>query len=81
MPYRKRVEWPPHVREQLIEGLRQSRAATRAAHTAFKITVCRAVEQGVTTREIANELGISQAAVSRYRVEGEAAYRSRAAAE
>jgi predicted transcriptional regulator len=76
MAYRKRVEWPPHVRQALFEEVRQGIKDTRAARAAFKRSVYRAVEMGVTTREIAKTLGISQAAVSRYRIEGEAEYRA-----
>ncbi|MGW0088258.1 hypothetical protein ACWDWS_04485 [Streptomyces sp. NPDC003328] len=45
----------------------------------FKVRVYLAVEQGVTTRDIASRLGISQAAVSKYRIQGEAAFRERQA--
>jgi DNA-directed RNA polymerase specialized sigma24 family protein len=74
--YRKRVEWPPHVRQALFEEVRRGVEDARAARAAFKRSVYRAVEMGVTTREIAKTLGISQAAVSRYRIEGEAEYRA-----
>ncbi|REE60444.1 regulatory ArsR family protein [Streptomyces sp. 3212.3] len=36
-----------------------------------------AIEQGLTTYELAEELGISQPAVSKYRIQGEAAFRER----
>ncbi len=80
MVYRERVEWPAHVRELLGEELIRSHEEALAAKEAFKIRVYIAVEQGVTTREIADHLGISQATISRYRIEGETAYRERQAA-
>ena len=81
MTARKRMDWPPHVRELIGEELRLSYEAARAAETAFKIRIYIAVEQGVTTREIAEALGVSQTAVSKYRMQGEAAYRERRAGE
>lgn len=80
MAYRKKFEWPPHVREMMGEDLRVSYEAACVAKTAFKIRIYIAVEQGVTTREIAEKLGLSQAAVSRYRIDGEAAFAARQAA-
>lgn len=78
--YRKRVEWPPRVREMLGEELRLAHEAVRAADDTFKIRVYIAVEQGLTTQEIADELGISQSVVSKYRIQGEAAFAARQAA-
>lgn len=77
MTGRKRVEVPPHIRALLGEELRLSYEAATAAETAFKIRVYVAVEQGVTTQEIADELGVSQSVVSKYRIQGEAFYRKR----
>ncbi|MBX9392247.1 hypothetical protein K4749_01200 [Streptomyces sp. TRM72054] len=81
MTYRKRMEWPPHVRQMLGEELRLAHEAARAAEAAFKIRMYVAVEQGVTTQQIADKLGISQATASKYRIQGEALYQERAAAE
>jgi DNA-binding NarL/FixJ family response regulator len=77
--YRKRVEWPPHVRAMLGEELRLAHEAARTAETAFKIRVYIAVEQGLTTQQIADDIGLSQATISRYRIDGEAAYQERQA--
>ncbi|CAM5620811.1 hypothetical protein [Streptomyces aurantiogriseus] len=77
MTYRKRMEWPPHVRQMVGEELRLAHEAAQAAEVAFKIRVYIAVEQGLTTREVAEHIGISQAAASKYRIQGEAAYRAR----
>ncbi|MGW2550675.1 hypothetical protein [Streptomyces sp. NPDC001635] len=75
----KRVDWPPRVRAMLAEELRQSFREAQAAKEQFKVRVYLAVEQGVTTRDIASRLGISQAAVSKYRIQGEAAFHERQA--
>lgn len=81
MSYRKRVDWPEHVRQMLFEEVRQSVEEAQSARARFKRRVYLAVEQGVTTRGIADKIGVSQQAVSRYRIEGEAAYRERQAGE
>jgi FixJ family two-component response regulator len=78
--YRKRVECPPHVRVMLGEELRLAQDAARLAEDAFRIRVYVAVEQGLTTAEIASDLGISQTSASKYRMQGEALYRARQAA-
>ncbi|MFF7096384.1 helix-turn-helix domain-containing protein [Streptomyces rubradiris] len=81
MTARRRVDWPPHVRKMIGEELRLTYEAAHAAEDAFKVRVYIAVEQGVTTREIATEVGISQQTVSRYRADGEALYRARHGSE
>jgi hypothetical protein len=78
---RVRVDWPPHVREAIGHELRLARETAYAADVAFKIRVYLAVEQGLTTQQVADELGISQAAASKYRIQGEALHRGRQAAE
>ncbi|MDL5205109.1 hypothetical protein [Streptomyces sp. ALI-76-A] len=81
MTARKRIDWPPHVREALHADVRLSYEAAQDADTRFKIRVYLAVEQGLTTAEVAEGLGVSQSVVSKYRMQGEAAYRERLAAE
>jgi len=77
---RKRIDWPSHVREAIGEDLRLTHEAAQAAEALFKTRVYLAVEQGLTTQQVADELGISQASASKYRMQGEAAYRERQAA-
>ncbi|MFF6966269.1 hypothetical protein ACFY9G_23240 [Streptomyces anthocyanicus] len=77
MTYRKRPDLAPHVKEVLGEELRLSREAVQIAETAFKIRIFVAVEQGMTTQEVADALGLSQAAASKYRIQGEALYSER----
>jgi predicted transcriptional regulator len=74
---RKRVEWPPHIRALLAEDLRLAHQAAQAAEAAFKIRVYIAVEQGATTQQIADALGIGQSTASKYRIQGEALYQER----
>ncbi|MBW8703743.1 hypothetical protein MBT84_29530 [Streptomyces sp. MBT84] len=74
MSGRRRVDWPAHVREAIGAELRFSHEAAQAAEVSFKIRVYLAVEQGLTTYELAEELGISQPAVSKDRIQGEAAF-------
>lgn len=81
MTRRQRIEWAPGVREELLARVGREHAAARDAETRFKIRVYLAVEQGLTTREVADALGISQTAASKYRMQGEAAHRERPTAE
>lgn len=81
MSGRQRVEWAPDVREDLLAGVGRDHVAALEAETRFKIRVYLAVKQGLTTREVAEALGISQTAVSKYRMQGEAAYRDQPTAE
>ncbi|MFI0233130.1 hypothetical protein [Streptomyces sp. NPDC017086] len=60
------------MREAIGADLRLAQETARAAETAFKIRVYLAVEQGLTTQQVADDLGISQAAASKYRIQGEA---------
>lgn len=81
MAYRRKFDWPPEVREALLDDVQLWHAAALEAETRLKIRIYLAVEQGLTTREIAVRLGISQQMVSRYRIEGEAAQQARSAPE
>lgn len=80
MSYRKRAEWPTHVPELIGEELRLAHETARAAEIAFKIRIYIAMEQGLTTREIAEAIGMSKAVISKYRIQGEALYQQRRAA-
>lgn len=78
MTGRRRVHWPLPVCEGLLASLSEEHASAREAKTRFKVRVYLAVEQGLTTQDVAATLGISQASASRYRIQGEAVYRERA---
>lgn len=81
MAYRKKFDWPPEVRDALLDDVQLWHAAALEAETRLKIRIYMAVEQGLTTGEIAVKLGISQQTVSRYRIEGEATQRARTTPE
>ncbi|MFF0140451.1 helix-turn-helix domain-containing protein [Streptomyces sp. NPDC005227] len=81
MPYRKSVEWPEPVRAALCEDLRFVQNVARQAEEALRVRVYLAVEQGLTTQEVADALEISQSAVSNYRRQGEEAFRRRRSVE
>lgn len=78
---KRRVDWPPHIREMVLGDLLLSHEAAKAAEDAFKIRVYMAVEQGVTTQQVADRLGISQSGASVYRRQGEALYLARRQAQ
>lgn len=81
MAYRKKFDWPPEVRDALLDDVQLWHSAALEAGTRLKIRIYMAVEQGLTTKAIAMRLGISQQTVSRYRIEGEAAHGARSATE
>jgi transposase-like protein len=74
---RKRVDFPPHVRSAIAADLRLAQTIRVQAEATFKIRIHLATEQGLTTQEIADELGVSQAVVSKWRIQGEVALEQR----
>jgi transposase-like protein len=74
------VELPDHVRAAVLAdvGLTHQQAIT--AEENDKVRVYLAVEQGVTTYEICQELGVSQSVVSNWRRQGEEIFRRRESA-
>lgn len=77
MPPRKRVDLPDHVREAVLSDVGLSYEQSLASDENFKIRIYLANEQGLTTREIADELKIGQTSVSKYLREGREAYERR----
>jgi DNA-directed RNA polymerase specialized sigma24 family protein len=84
MPPKKKVDLPDHVREALLgdvhmtyENALDAKALQERADERFKIRIYLATEQGMTTREIAEELGIAQTSVSKYANQGREAYERR----
>lgn len=75
MSYRKRMDWPPRVRSLLLDNVRRSHEDALAADTALKVRIYITVQQGLTTREIAEHTGLSQTTISKYRIAGEKAHR------
>ncbi|MEU5908887.1 MULTISPECIES: helix-turn-helix domain-containing protein [Actinomycetes] len=78
MTGKRSVEWPPHVRDALLIDVRLTHEAAQEAEARLKMRIYLAVEQGLTTRQIAEQLGsVSQQTISRWRLEGEALCRER----
>lgn len=76
MAYKRKFDWPQSVRDALLDEVWLEHAAALEAKKRLKIRIYVAVEQGLTTQEVASKLGISQASASKYRIEGEAAYKA-----
>ena len=77
MPPRKKIDLPDHVRDAVVGDVRLSLKQSVDADENFKIRIYLAIEQGLTTREIADELGIGQTSVSKYANQGKEAYERR----
>ena len=73
VPPKKRVELPDHVREAVLDDIALSQQEAAAAEERLRIRVHLAVQQGLTTYEIAERLGIAQQSVSRWSKQGEEA--------
>ena len=72
MPPRKRVTLPDHVRNAVLSDLALTKRRATEAEEDFKVRIYLGVEQGLDTYELAEELGLSQSAVSKYRGQGQA---------
>jgi DNA-directed RNA polymerase specialized sigma subunit len=77
MPPRKRVDLPDHVREAVLADIALTHAQALDAEERDKIRIYLGTEQGLTTREIADEVGLGQTSVSKYAREGKEAYERR----
>ncbi|MEF9521304.1 helix-turn-helix domain-containing protein [Streptomyces sp. RB13] len=75
MSYRKRID-PERARAAILADVQLMHDEAMKARRRMKIRIYLAAQQGFTTREIAATVGISQAAVSRYRIDGEAAFKA-----
>jgi transposase-like protein len=73
VPPRKKIELPDHVRSAVLDDLLLVHMETIAAEEREKIRIHLAVEQGLTTAEIASRLEVSQSVVSKWRKQGEEA--------
>lgn len=74
MPPKKRVDLPEHVRIAVLGEVRLDYVAAAKAEERTKIRIYLATEQGLTTYEIAEGLGVSQAVVSKWSRQGKEAY-------
>jgi DNA-directed RNA polymerase specialized sigma24 family protein len=77
VPPKKKVTLPDHVREAVLSDVELSHEVAVQADENDKIRIYLAVEQGITTQEIGHRLGAAQTTVSRWRRQGEEAYRRR----
>lgn len=71
MPPKKRIALPEHVRAALLEELEITHEAAVTADEQDKIRIYLATEQGLTTYEIGDQLGVSAQTVSNWRKRGE----------
>jgi DNA invertase Pin-like site-specific DNA recombinase len=77
MPPRKRVDLPEYVREVVLLDVERSYRKSLESNEEAKIRIYLATEQGLTTRELADQLDIGQTSVSKYAREGKEAYELR----
>lgn len=71
---KRRVDLPDHVREAVLGDVGLSLRQAEDAEERMKVRIYLAIEQGLTTRELAEGLRISQSSVSNYAREGKEAY-------
>lgn len=77
MPPKKKVDLPDHVRAAVLSDVGLSFHQRNDADDSLKLRIYYAVEQGLTTQEIADQLGISQTSASKYRTQGEEIHKRR----
>lgn len=80
MPPKKKVDLPDHVRAAVLADVELTHQQAVQAEQTDKIRVYLAIEQGLTTYELAERLGVSQSVVSNWRRQGEEAYKRRESA-
>lgn len=80
VPPKRKINLPDHVREAVLGDVALTHQAAIEAEERDKIRIYLAVEQGLTTQELADRLLVSQSVVSKWRRQGEEAYLSREAA-
>lgn len=83
MPPKKRIELPEEVREALLDEVSLTYEVAQQATETSKIRMYLAIQQGLTTREIADQLNarsvkpVSQSTISNWSREGEQARKRR----
>lgn len=80
MPPKKKVDLPDHVRAAVIGEVKLGYEAAADAEERSKIRIYLATEQGLSTYELAESLGVSQAVVSKWSRQGKEAYERRESA-
>lgn len=76
MPPKRKIQLPDHVRGAVLRSVGLAHETSIQADERFKVAIFLATEQGLTTYEIADKLGVSQAVVSKWRRQGEQAERN-----
>lgn len=77
MPPKKKVELPDHVRKAALADVKLSYRLSIEADESAKIRIYLGTEQGLSTYEIAEDLGVSQPVVSKWSRQGREAYERR----
>jgi DNA-directed RNA polymerase specialized sigma24 family protein len=80
MPPKKKVDLPDHVRSAVLAEVSLDYEAAAAAEERSKVRIYLATEQGLSTYELAERLGVSQAVVSKWSRQGKEAYETRESA-
>lgn len=70
MPPKRKIALPDHVKSALLEELDLVHKAAVQADESDKIRIYLATEQGLTTYEIADQLGVTAQTVSNWRTRG-----------
>jgi transposase-like protein len=77
VPPKRKVDLPDHVRKAVLGEVRLGYEAAADAEERSKIRIYLATEQGLSTYEIAEQLNVSQAVVSKWSRQGKEAYERR----
>jgi IS30 family transposase len=77
VPPRKKIDLPDHVRSAVLEDVALTYQSALNADEQSKIRIHLALEQGVTTRELEEELGVPQQTISRWGRQGKEALERR----
>ncbi|WP_437071999.1 hypothetical protein [Streptomyces sp. enrichment culture] len=80
MPPKKKVDLPDHVRSAVLAEVSFDYEAAAAAEERSKVRIYLATEQGLSTYELAERLGVSQAVVSKWSRQGKEAFEARESA-
>lgn len=74
---RKKITLPDHVKRAVLHEIHMDHQASQAAVDREHLRIYLAVEQNVLQAEIADELGVTQQAISNWRKRGEQIARDR----
>lgn len=77
MPPKKRIELPDHVRKAVLADVALTYQQSLESDENAKVRIYLATEQGLDTYEIAGQLGVSQSAVSKWKLQGKEVYHRR----